>query len=69
VIRKVQLDRVSGHLFLSTMPGRERPLDDDIQAIHESGVDYAVCLTYLNEIKVKSPDYAEVIENDALPFK
>jgi protein-tyrosine phosphatase len=69
VIRKVKLDEVSGHLFLSEMPGRERPLNDDIQAINDLGVDYVVCLTYLNEIKWKSPDYAGAIENETLPFK
>lgn len=64
--RKVELE-TPGTLFLHSMPGRVEPLDTCWQALNDANVQGIICLNPMEEIKDKSPDYAEAIDTDSLP--
>lgn len=49
---------LGGALWLAPMPGRLRPLADDLAALAARGVGRIVCLTPAAEIAARSPDYA-----------
>ncbi len=49
---------VAGRLWLGPMPGRLRPLAEDLAALAEQRVERIICLTPGDEIARKSPDYA-----------
>lgn len=58
-MRRVSLPAgVPGALWLGPMPGRLRPLLDDLADMNARQVGRIICLTPLDEIAVKSPDYA-----------
>lgn len=68
MFRIVQLpDRVSGNLYLHSMPGRYETFSEAISSIVKLNIDTVVCLTPMNEILEKSPDYAEAIQTGNLP--
>ena len=67
MFRIVQLpDRVSGNLYLHSMPGRYETFSEAISSIVKLNIDTVVCLTPMNEILEKSPDYAEAIQTGNL---
>ena len=72
MFRKVTLPTMtSGTLFLHSMPGRDgewyEEWDEFFAATEEKRVDRIVCLTGMDEIREKSPDYAVAIEAGKLP--
>jgi protein-tyrosine phosphatase len=68
MLRSVRLpDGVPGELRLHSMPGRYEPLAGvcaDIQAV---GIDIIICLAPVEEIRRKSPAYADALAENALP--
>lgn len=58
-IRRVDLPAgIAGALWLGPMPGRLRPLADDLADLTQQGIARIICLTPAEEIRLKSPDYA-----------
>lgn len=58
-MRRVDLPAgIAGTLWLGPMPGRLRPLADDLADLSRQGIARIICLTPLEEIASKSPDYA-----------
>jgi len=58
-MRRVNLPAgIAGTLWLGPMPGRLRPLAEDLADMNGRQVARIICLTPLDEIVVKSPDYA-----------
>lgn len=49
---------VAGALWLGPMPGRQRPLREDLEALAEAKVSRIICLAPPEEVARKSPDYA-----------
>lgn len=49
---------IAGRLWLGPMPGRWRPLAEDLAELVEQRVERIICLTPREEIALKSPDYA-----------
>lgn len=58
---------ISGALYLSSMPGRFQPLPQTMGQIRTARLDRIICLTPEDEIRWKSPDYAEAIRHGDLP--
>ncbi|HXG42889.1 MAG TPA: tyrosine-protein phosphatase [Dehalococcoidia bacterium] len=68
-IRPVELPpSVPGQLFLMAMPGRQRPLQLDVERALALGVTGIVSLAPPDEVADKSPEYAEAIAAGRLPF-
>lgn len=68
MFRKVDLaGKISGRLYLHIMPGRREPLKNAWSEITHEGISTLVCLTPLDEIRQKSPHYANAIERDVVP--
>ena len=67
-MRRVDLPKgVPGALFVSSMPGRDGAVDEAIREMRESEIDRVICLTPEDEIRLKSPGYAAVLERSGLP--
>jgi protein-tyrosine phosphatase len=60
---------LSGSLYLHSMPGRYEPLSASVSEIEENEIDIVVSLNSLDEIREKSPAYANAIDENSLPFK
>ena len=60
---------VSGSLFLHSMPGRYDSFRTSTSEIENKEIDIVVCLTPLKEIRQKSPEYANAIEDSSLDFE
>ena len=70
MLREVSLPAdISGHLFLSHMPGRYSPFPKDEAVITDANVDTVVCLAPLDEIRKKSPGYAKAIDTQRLKWR
>ena len=54
---------------MHSMPGRRESWDDFVSEAERQGIDLIVCLTSDDEIKEKSPAYADVISNNLLTSK
>jgi protein-tyrosine phosphatase len=68
ILRQVVLPQeIPGALFLSSMPGRDGPMEQAIQDMRDLGIDRIVCLTPDDEIRMKSPDYAAALKRGVLP--
>jgi protein-tyrosine phosphatase len=59
---------VPGRLYLHAMPGRYESWASTREIFSRKGVDLVVALTPLEEILLKSPDYAQAIEARKLPW-
>jgi len=58
-MRRVDLPaEIAGTLWLGPMPGRLRPLEDDLVDLSRQRIGRIICLTPAEEIRLKSPDYA-----------
>ena len=57
---------ISGSLYLHSMLGRYDPLSTSVSEIEEKEIDIVVSLTSLEEIRQKSPDYANAIDYNFL---
>lgn len=60
---------VPGKLYLSSMPGREEPLQEFLRDMEDSGIGHILCLVSDEEIAEKSPDYLEAIHRGAVPAR
>jgi protein tyrosine phosphatase (PTP) superfamily phosphohydrolase (DUF442 family) len=60
-------EEVPGALFLSSMPGRDGPIEQAIKEVEDCRIDRIICLTPDNEIRAKSPGYAAVLDQGGLP--
>lgn len=60
-------ERVPGALFVSAMPGRFHPIEQAIAQMRRCRIDRVVCLTPEDEVRWKSPDYAEAVRRHELP--
>ena len=70
LFRTVVLPRdVGGSLYLHSMPGRYDPLSTTVSEIEEKEIDIVVSLTSLEEIRNKSPEYANAIDDNSLGFE
>ncbi|MDT7944068.1 MAG: tyrosine-protein phosphatase [Dehalococcoidia bacterium] len=67
-IRKVRLPEVRGALFLTSMPGRQRPLEGDVTRAAGLKISLFVSLSPWEEVEEKSPRYAEAIAQGTLPW-
>ncbi len=65
--RRVTLPTPGG-LFLHSMPGRFEPFADVLASLRAQGIQRVVCLTPLDEIREKAPDYARAIAH-GLPLQ
>lgn len=62
IFRRVTLaDSIPGKLYLTDMPGRFEPIHEFIAHIHRLSISRVVCLTPLDEVREKSPDYYHLI--------
>lgn len=60
---------VKGRLYLHSMPGRFEPLQASIDEIQRRGIGQVICLTAMDEIKGKSPEYARLLGNGNTPWR
>ncbi len=60
---------VKGRLYLHSMPGRFEPLQASVDEIQRRGIAQVICLTSLEEIRGKSPAYARLLSNGAMPWR
>jgi protein-tyrosine phosphatase len=58
------LDGITGHLFITQMPGRTGDWEGDLKVLNDTHPDVVVCLTPLDEIQQESPGYANAITFD-----
>lgn len=66
--RQVKLPtEILGHLYLHSMPGWYEPLAETWAEVRFLAVAAMVSLAPLDEIREKSPEYAEAIETGAVP--
>ncbi len=68
-IREVNLpEHVVGALFLTSMLGRQRPLQQDIEKAKALGVTAVISLSPRDEVEEKSPQYAQALREGGLPW-
>lgn len=60
---------VRGSLWLSSMPGRFEPWRDFLAEATHRHLALVTCLTPLDELAELSPDYAEAVRLNRLPFE
>jgi len=56
-------DSIQGRLYLSSMPGRYEPIEEDLSEIDLLNIKRVVCLADMHEIELKSPEYAQVLKD------
>ena len=67
-LRQVALpEDITGALFLSSMPGRDGPIEEAIKEMQDSGIDRIICLAPNEEVLRKSPRYAAALRQGGLP--
>lgn len=59
----------TGHLYLHNMPGRPKyeRMSDFLDAARSLSLDGILCLCGMDEIRVKSPEYARAVGDGSLP--
>lgn len=68
MFREVELPKgIKGRLYLHSMPGRAGALDAVWAELRRLKVSALVCLAPVDEIREKSPQYAEALERGAVP--
>jgi len=69
-MRQVQLDKtILGKLYLHSMPARYETWEAFCKESKDKTISTVVCLTSIDEIAKLSPDYAEAIQSEQLPFE
>lgn len=69
-LREITLPpNVSGHLYLSRMPGSRSPFAEDRAEYVDAGAQIVICLTPLDELAYKSPDYAAALAAGDVPWQ
>ena len=70
MLRPVSLpSSIPGKLYLHSMPGRYEPFDQTVAAIRMRGITEVICLVPLEEIEIKSPDYARALKNGGTAWR
>ena len=70
MFRRVKLPHdISGQLYLHSMPGRHEQWADFTAEANRTGIEVIVCLAPDDEIKEKSPPYADAIQNGSLSWQ
>ncbi len=70
MFRSVELPAdISGRLYLHSMPGRYEPYQATLDAARMKGITQVVCLTALEEIEGKAPEYARALRRGDLPWQ
>jgi len=62
-------DLVDGKLYLHSMPGRHEDFEKAKDDIRKYKISKVVCLTPLEEIRSKSPEYYKAIKEDDIMFE
>lgn len=60
---------VAGRLYLHSMPGRYEPLQATLDAVRMKGISQVICLTLLEEIDGKAPEYARALRRGDVPWQ
>ena len=60
--REIELDDVSGNIYLHSMPGRREPIEQFIESCGTQAISAIICLTDKPEIESKSPLYSPFVE-------
>jgi protein-tyrosine phosphatase len=69
MLRSVSLPpEIRGALFLSSMPGEYESLEQAFQEMRGQGITRIVRLTPIEEIRVKSPEYYQALEEGGVPW-
>ncbi len=69
MLRAVTLpDALPRGLFLSRMPGRAGPFAEECELIRAHDIETVVCLTSVDEVRHKAPDYAQALTSGTLPW-
>ena len=69
MFRSVELpEGVTGHLYLHSMPGRYEAFKELKERIAQRKIERVIRLASLEEVRLKSPDYALAIEASQLPW-
>ena len=70
MFRSIELpDEIDGELFLHSMLGRNEPLELALNEISRKNIVKVVSLASIDEIRQKSSDYAQAIDENSLPFE
>ena len=70
MLRQVSLPAdIPGALFLYHMPGRYDSFEADSALIQAQQIDYVLCLAPIEEIRRKSPAYADAIERKNIAWQ
>lgn len=70
MFRSVALpEEIKGRLYLHSMPGRYEPYQATLDAVRMKGISQVVCLTSLDEIAGKAPDYGRALQRNAIPWQ
>jgi rhodanese/phosphatase family protein len=62
-------DGIPGRVYLSRMPGRTGHFQLDRDVIVTAGIDTVMCLTPMDEVQVRSPEYASSIQQSDVPWR
>ena len=69
-LRPVELPSdIRGRLFLHSMPGRYEPLEEFWTHLGRVGCSTIVCLAPIDEMRKKSPSYADALDAESSPCK
>jgi protein-tyrosine phosphatase len=69
MFRSIKLpDHIPGKIYLHSMPGYYEKYELAFSELSEKDIQTVISFTSLNEIRMKSPDYAKAIEAGSLPF-
>jgi protein-tyrosine phosphatase len=62
LFRQVPIPDLLGRLYLHSMPGRHEALSESLEEIDRLGITQVISLVPMYEIKLKSPDFAALLE-------
>jgi protein-tyrosine phosphatase len=69
MFRSIELPtNITGKIFLHSMPGYYEKYELAFSELSEKDIQTVISFTSLDEIRMKSPDYAKAIEAGSLPF-
>jgi protein-tyrosine phosphatase len=69
MFRSIELpDHIPGKIYLHSMPGYYEKYELAFSELSEKKIQTVISFTSLDEIRMKSPDYAKAIEAGSLPF-
>ena len=70
MFRSVELpSHIPGQIYLHSLPGYYEECELAFSELADRGIRTVICFTPLDEIRIKSPGYADAIERGVLPFE